>query len=61
MKKKLTIEGFIDSLIKSIKKISNQDLKDIMNLKDPRLKKSIMRIKTDSAYRKRLAKKHGLD
>ena len=32
-----------------------------MNLKDPRLKKSIMRIKTDSAYRKRLAKKHGLD
>ena len=61
MKKKLTIEGFIDSLIKSIKKISNQELEDIMKLKDPRLKKSILRIKTDSAYRKRLAKQYGID
>ena len=60
MKKKLTIEGFIDSLIKSIKKINSKDLDNIMNLKDPRLKKSILRLKKDKAYRDKIARKHGV-
>ena len=61
MKKQLTIEGFIDSLIKSIKKINSKDLDNIMNLKDPRLKKSILRLKKDKAYRDKIARKHGLN
>ena len=61
MKKKLTIEGFLNSLIKAIEKMNNKDLDRIMNLQDPRLKKSILKLKTDKSYRQKMKKRYGLD
>ena len=61
MKKKLTIEGFLNSLIKAIEKMNNKDLDRIMNLQDPRLKKSILKLKTDRSYRQKMKKRYGLD
>ena len=57
MKKKLTIEGFLNSLIKAIEKMNNKDLDRIMNLQDPRLKKSILKLKTDRSYRQKMKKR----
>lgn len=60
MKKKLTVEGFIQSLLKQIQKITSNDLNKIMRLQDPRLKKSILRLKTDKDYYEKMAKKYGV-
>ena len=41
--------------------MNNKDLDRIMNLQDPRLKKSILKLKTDRSYRQKMKKRYGLD